>query len=65
MRNRYKALNNGKDLKTLLKKELSGSLEDIMCMLVMAFEEMEAKILYDATKGLGTAENLIIPVKFI
>ncbi|XP_057591137.1 annexin A8 [Hippopotamus amphibius kiboko] len=52
----------GKDLTETLKSELSGKFERLITALMYPPYRYEAKELYDAMKGLGTKEGVIIEI---
>nr|XP_031538209.1 annexin A8 [Vicugna pacos] len=52
----------GKDLTETLKSELSGKFERLIIALMYPPYRYEAKELYDAMKGLGTKEGVIIEI---
>nr|CDS26802.2 annexin [Hymenolepis microstoma] len=50
----------GKDLKAHLKSELSGRFEDLVLLSIGTLPEMLATTIYEAVKGSGTDEQLLI-----
>ncbi|KFW11943.1 Annexin A8, partial [Eurypyga helias] len=52
----------GKDLIESLKSELSGNFERLMVALMYSPFQYDAKELYDAMKGVGTSESVIIEI---
>ncbi|VDD78072.1 unnamed protein product [Mesocestoides corti] len=59
--NKYRA-SFGKDLKKDLKSELSGKFEDVVLASIMDLPTMLATSLYNAMKGAGTKEWVLIQV---
>ena len=61
IRRRYKAL-YGKDLIKRLKEDTSGNFKDIVAGMFMTPSEYDATCLYNAMKGLGTNEGVLIEI---
>ena len=57
----YKAC-YGKDLIDRLKSDLSGNFKDCVCGLFMTPPEYDAYCLYNAMKGIGTKEGVLIEI---
>ncbi|KER23161.1 Annexin [Opisthorchis viverrini] len=61
IRDHYKTM-YGKDLIEKLKGELTGNFERLVVMLLTDGPTIKAKALYDAMKGAGTKESVIIEI---
>ncbi|KAG5449895.1 Annexin B11 [Clonorchis sinensis] len=61
IRDHYKTM-YGKDLIEKLKGELTGNFEKLVVMLLTDGPTIKAKALYDAMKGAGTKESVIIEI---
>ncbi|TMW58724.1 hypothetical protein Poli38472_010283 [Pythium oligandrum] len=58
---RYKQI-YGEELTEVLKSETSGDFRFLLRLLSMPLHHMEAWVLREATKGLGTTERLLYPI---
>jgi len=62
IRKTYAKLYNGKDLTQQIKEDTSGNFEKVALTLLLLRPEFEAKCLYEAMKGLGTNEDILIEI---
>lgn len=55
----------GKELKSLIKSETSGDYGKLIQLLCVPLDQAEAQLIREATKGAGTTEKALYPVRLL